>query len=529
MVQGMTELPPDQPAEKSEHIGRYRLVSEIGRGAMGIVYLGEDEGLGRRVAIKTILASMDTAEQAGYLARFKQEAKALGGLNHPSIITVFEFGDEGGIAYLAMEYLEGKDLRELISARKLDLASAVDVAAQVADGLAFAHGRGVVHRDVKPGNVMVIEGNRAKVMDFGIARVRTSDLKTQTGLMLGSPRYMSPEQVLGRAVDHRSDIFSLGLVLYEMLTGAPPFGGNDIHQIMYQICNGRAPPPSASNPAVTRSLDLIVAAGAREGPRCALPGCERVGRGFASVPAGARGRGPGAGCHGGRGCFACRFDRGRDGCDAHCRHARPVAIRGGRRVEAAHRASRRRSPPHGALHGSTDARASIAFGRRLPIGCRADCGRHRSRVVHRDDLAQRNLLRVRVQPLLERLEFRIELAGFLHAAGRDEIVVEVAVELEHVAQVVRAGNPSARYAAGSIAWYTTFLPSAFESAAAMSAPDTWSPAMPTVLPMYSLPALKMPYAHAPMSAAEMPESLRSPMGMPMASVPSGPAFGPMPK
>jgi serine/threonine protein kinase len=186
----MTELPPDQPAEKSEHIGRYRLVSEIGRGAMGIVYLGEDEGLGRRVAIKTILASMDTVEQAGYLARFKQEAKALGGLNHPSIITVFEFGDEGGIAYLAMEYLEGKDLRELISARKLDLASAVDVAAQVADGLAFAHGRGVVHRDVKPGNVMVIEGNRAKVMDFGIARVRTSDLKTQTGLMLGSPRYM---------------------------------------------------------------------------------------------------------------------------------------------------------------------------------------------------------------------------------------------------------------------------------------------------------------------------------------------------
>ncbi len=255
----MIELPSEQPAEKAEHIGRYRVVSEIGRGAMGIVYLGEDEGLGRRVAIKTILASMDSLEQAGYLARFKQEAKALGGLNHPSIITVFEFGDEGGIAYLAMEYLEGKDLRELINARRLDLSSAVDVAAQVAEGLAFAHGRGVVHRDIKPGNVMVIEGNRAKVMDFGIARVRTSDLKTQTGLMLGSPRYMSPEQVLGRAVDHRSDIFSLGLVLYEMLTGAPPFGGNDVHQIMYQICNGRAPPPSAANPAVTRSLDLIVA------------------------------------------------------------------------------------------------------------------------------------------------------------------------------------------------------------------------------------------------------------------------------
>ena len=255
----MIDLPTDPPsAEKAEHVGRYRILNEIGRGAMGIVYLAEDEGLGRRVAIKTILASMDSEEQKGYLARFKQEAKALGGLNHPSIITVFEFGDEKGIAYLAMEYLEGKDLRELINARRLDLSSAVDVAAQICDGLAFAHARGVVHRDIKPGNVMVIEANRAKIMDFGIARVRTSDLKTQTGLMLGSPRYMSPEQVLGRPVDHRSDLFSLGLVLYEMLTGAPPFGGNDVHQIMYQICNGRAPPPSASNPAVTRALDIIV-------------------------------------------------------------------------------------------------------------------------------------------------------------------------------------------------------------------------------------------------------------------------------
>ena len=246
-------------SETEEHIGRYKVVSEIGRGAMGIVYLAEDEALGRSVAIKTILASMDSTEQAGYLARFKQEAKALGGLNHPSIITVFEFGDERGVAYLAMEYLKGREVRDLIDQRKLDLAAAVDIAAQVADGLAFAHGRGVVHRDIKPGNVMVIEGNRAKIMDFGIARVRTSDLKTQTGLMLGSPRYMSPEQVFGRALDHRTDIFSLGLVLYEMIAGAPPFGGNDIHQIMYQICNATAPPPSAANPSVSRALDIIVA------------------------------------------------------------------------------------------------------------------------------------------------------------------------------------------------------------------------------------------------------------------------------
>ena len=243
----------------SEHIGRYRMLSEIGRGAMGIVYRGEDEALGRSVAIKTILASMKTEEQAGYLARFRQEAKALGGLNHPNIITVYEFGDEDGVAYLAMEYLEGRELRTLIATRSLDLVTAVDIAAQVAEGLAFAHARGVVHRDVKPGNVMVVEGNRAKIMDFGIARVRISDVKTQTGTLLGSPKYMSPEQVLGRPADHRADIFSLGVVLHEMLTGAPPFTADDIPALMYQVCNASPAPPSAKNMGVTRTLDLIVA------------------------------------------------------------------------------------------------------------------------------------------------------------------------------------------------------------------------------------------------------------------------------
>jgi serine/threonine protein kinase len=240
-------------------IGRYRIVSEIGRGAMGVVYRGEDEALGRSVAIKTILASMASEEQAGYLARFRQEAKALGGLNHPNIVTVFEFGDEAGVAYLAMEYLEGRELRDLISKRHLDVATAVDIAAQVAEGLAFAHARGIVHRDIKPGNVIVLEGNRAKIMDFGIARVRVSDVQTQAGLLLGSPRYMSPEQVFGRAVDNRSDIFSLGAVLYEMLTGAPPFDADDVAAIMYRVANAQPGAPSGRNLGVTRTLDLIVA------------------------------------------------------------------------------------------------------------------------------------------------------------------------------------------------------------------------------------------------------------------------------
>ena len=250
------EAPPPQPTER---IGRYRLDREIGRGAMGIVYLGEDEALGRSVAIKTILASMDAEEQAGYLARFRQEAKALGGLNHPNIITVYEFGDEGGVAYLAMEYLAGRELRDMIAKKQLDLATAVEIAAQVAEGLAFAHSHGIVHRDVKPGNVMVIAGNRAKIMDFGIARVRKSDVKTHTGLLLGSPKYMAPEQVMGRPVDSRSDIFSLGVVLYEMLSGSPPFNAEEIPAIMYHVCNTKPPPPSTKNLGVTRALDLIVA------------------------------------------------------------------------------------------------------------------------------------------------------------------------------------------------------------------------------------------------------------------------------
>src|SRR5262249_21081990 len=220
---------------------------------------GEDEALGRSVAIKTILASMDAEEQAGYLARFRQEAKALGGLNHPNIITVYEFGDEGGIAYLAMEYLARRELRDMITKKQLDLVTAVEITAQIAEGLAFAHSHGVVHRDVKPGNVMVIAGNRAKIMDFGIARVRKSDVKTHTGLLLGSPKYMAPEQVMGRPVDSRSDIFSLGVVLYEMLSGAPPFNAEEIPAIMYHVCNTKPPPPSANNLGVTRALDLIVA------------------------------------------------------------------------------------------------------------------------------------------------------------------------------------------------------------------------------------------------------------------------------
>ena len=240
-------------------LGRYRLLSELGRGAMGIVYKAHDTELDRVVAIKTIRMSSDSAELQESLARFRQEAKALGGLSHPHIITVYDLGHDGDIAYMSMELLEGAELRQLIAQSRMPVPLVVEIGLQLADALAFAHERGVVHRDIKPANIMVVGNNHAKLMDFGIARIRASDVKTQTGLLLGSPKYMSPEQILGRHVDHRSDLFSLGVVMYEMLAGSTPFSGADLTQLMYQIMNVVPTPPSRLNPSVPEVLDLIVA------------------------------------------------------------------------------------------------------------------------------------------------------------------------------------------------------------------------------------------------------------------------------
>jgi len=240
-------------------IGRYRVLGELGRGAMGIVYEAADDLLGRAVAIKTINMSADLAERADHEARFLQEAKAAGGLSHPNVVTVYDVGRESDLLYMAMELLDGQELRDILALGELPLATAVDIAAQIADGLAFAHERGVVHRDIKPSNVMVLPGGAVKIMDFGIARIRTSDVKTQTGMRLGSPRYMAPEQLLGQTVDRRVDIFALGVVLYEMLAGIAPFGGEDVQEIMFRVASFDPPAPSRINPGVPTVLDLVVA------------------------------------------------------------------------------------------------------------------------------------------------------------------------------------------------------------------------------------------------------------------------------
>jgi serine/threonine-protein kinase len=252
--------------KKLSKIGRYKIIGELGRGAMGIVYRAEDPNLDRVVALKTILLSDDAEGRKDYHKRFFLEAKAAGKLTHPHIVTTYDFGEEEDFAFLAMELLEGTELRTRMKEGPLDIAEAVDIAQQVADGLGFAHERGVVHRDIKPGNIMILPRGQAKIMDFGIARMRSDDFKTSTGIVMGTPRFMSPEQVAGEPVDQRSDIFSLGVVLYEMITGTALFAGEDTPQIAHNVTSVEHTPPSRLNPDVPSMLDFAVARALKKDP-----------------------------------------------------------------------------------------------------------------------------------------------------------------------------------------------------------------------------------------------------------------------
>ena len=246
--------------KKNQQIGRYRILGELGRGAMGVVYRAKDPALDREVALKTINLTDEAEERVAYKKRFFQEAKAAGKLTHPNIVTTYDFGEEDDTAYMAMELLHGTDLRERLKEGALPAPEAVDIARQVADGLGFAHEHGVVHRDIKPGNIMLLARGQAKIMGFGIARMRTTgDFKTSTGMVLGTPKYMSPEQIAGQPVDNRSDIFSLGVVLYEMLTGVRLFAGEDVTQITHNVTSTEPEPPTRLNPELPAMLDFIVA------------------------------------------------------------------------------------------------------------------------------------------------------------------------------------------------------------------------------------------------------------------------------
>ena len=217
-------------------LGRYKIVAELGRGAMGTVFHGIDETIERPVALKTLNAELPPEVLVEVRERFLREAKSAGQLNHPNIVTIYEFGQDGGTAFIAMEFLEGQSLQAVIREGRLPFETIADYVAQIADGLDYAHRFGVVHRDIKPANIMISSRGLAKITDFGIARVQSSSM-TQTGAMLGSPKYMSPEQVLGQHADGRADVFSLGVVLFEMLAARTPFETPDatVFSLMQRI------------------------------------------------------------------------------------------------------------------------------------------------------------------------------------------------------------------------------------------------------------------------------------------------------
>jgi hypothetical protein len=242
-------------------LGRYRITERIGSGAIGTVYRALDPVLDRVVAIKTLNPDLPDEVLAEMKARFVREARSAGRLNHPNIVTVYDAGVDGGVAYIAMEYLEGSSLESLLrSGGRLAFDRAADIVAQVAEGLDYAARFGIVHRDIKPANIMVSPAGVAKITDFGLAYVPSSSM-TQTGSILGSPKYIAPEQVLDQPLDPRADIFSLGVVLYELLAGRTPFEapGIDLLALLDRIAKDPAAPISAQRPDLPGGLDALLA------------------------------------------------------------------------------------------------------------------------------------------------------------------------------------------------------------------------------------------------------------------------------
>jgi eukaryotic-like serine/threonine-protein kinase len=222
-----------------DRIGKYRIVGRIGKGAMGEVYKAQDPLLKRFVAIKTIAPAL--AAEPDFRRRFQREAQSAAALNHPNIVTIFDFGEEDGLVYMAMELLEGRDLRDLVRGGEVRLGQALGIMEQLCDGVGFAHAKGIVHRDLKPGNIHVQPNGQVKILDFGLARLGDSDI-TRTGTVMGTPHYMSPEQIRGQRADARSDVFSLGAVFYELLSRHRPFEADSAHDVRFQIVE-RPPDP----------------------------------------------------------------------------------------------------------------------------------------------------------------------------------------------------------------------------------------------------------------------------------------------
>lgn len=241
-------------------LGRYEIVSPLGKGAMGIVYEGFDPTIKRRVAIKTARRELmsDTEHAEELLARFIREAQAAGALNHPNLVTVLDVGEEEGTFFIAMEFLEGEDLGKVLKrTKRIDPAQAVEICATVCDALDHAHEKGIVHRDIKPSNVVMLSDGRVKITDFGIAYLSDTTL-TKDGTLIGTPYYMSPEQFTGQKVDGRADLFSVGVMLYEMITGEKPFQGEALTTVMHHVLESEPIPPHKLNVLLEECTTQVV-------------------------------------------------------------------------------------------------------------------------------------------------------------------------------------------------------------------------------------------------------------------------------
>jgi class 3 adenylate cyclase/tRNA A-37 threonylcarbamoyl transferase component Bud32 len=244
-----------------KQLGRYEIVRVLGSGAMGVVYEAQDNKLHRRVAIKTIIKSamVDEAQAADYSERFMREAQSVARLNHPNIVTVYDFGEEGDIAYFVMEFIQGHELKEFLdSSVQFPLEKSLRYMIELLDALDYAHSEGIVHRDIKPANIMIDNAGRLKLTDFGVVKVLDKQEGTQAGTMVGTPGYMSPEQILGTSVSPRSDIFAAGVVLYQLLTWKKPFTGEGVFTIQQKIVNEVQALPSTVNSSLPPELDRIV-------------------------------------------------------------------------------------------------------------------------------------------------------------------------------------------------------------------------------------------------------------------------------
>jgi len=251
-----------QPIPKT--IGRYEIVELVGRGGMGVLYRARDAVLDRNVAVKMMLLDFTTDQTAR--DRFQREARAVARLQHRNVVTIHELGEVEGTPYIVMEFLTGKDLDAMLKGDvPMSLAQKLDVVIQLCDGLGYAHEQGIVHRDVKPGNVRVLEDGTVKILDFGIAKFAQSSI-TQSGMIMGTPSYMAPEQIMGKPVDGRADLFSVGVLLYELLSGQKPFTGESPTTVVYQIIHVEPPPVNASVPELPESLHEIVSRALQKNP-----------------------------------------------------------------------------------------------------------------------------------------------------------------------------------------------------------------------------------------------------------------------